>query len=202
MTTGTDTYITAFDHTLKIEGGYVHDLDDAGGETYRGIARRFHPSWPGWVVIDQARGEPGFPANLDQPGRRKALDPLVLQFYRQNFWDAWQGDRVAELSPAVAMEIFDSAVNAGVNRAVAWFQKSLNALNRNNKLYPDLVVDGSLGSTSLSAFRAYLRTDSTELLLKIMNILQGSHYIEFMTKSPVQEKYARGWFARVNITKP
>jgi hypothetical protein len=27
------------------------------------------------------------------------------------------------------------------------------------------------------------------------------HYIEYMTKSPTQEKFARGWFNRVDIKK-
>jgi len=37
------------------------------------------------------------------------------------------------------------------------------------------------------------------ILLKIMNVLQGMHYISYMNKSPVQEKYARGWFGRVSL---
>ncbi|MBW1801582.1 MAG: hypothetical protein JRJ85_12745, partial [Deltaproteobacteria bacterium] len=38
----------AFEKTTAIEGGYVFDPDDAGGETYKGISRRFNPSWGGW----------------------------------------------------------------------------------------------------------------------------------------------------------
>ena len=33
----------AFDETMGHEGGYVNDSNDAGGETYRGISRRFNP---------------------------------------------------------------------------------------------------------------------------------------------------------------
>jgi hypothetical protein len=47
----------------------------------------------------------------------------------------------------------------------------------------------------------YLKKDKPELLLKILNVFQGMHYIDFMTKSPIQEKYARGWFTRVEIEK-
>jgi len=37
------------------------------------------------------------------------------------------------------------------------------------------------------------------VLLKVMNIFQGMHYIEYMRKDPVQEKYARGWLKRVKL---
>jgi hypothetical protein len=34
-----------------------------------------------------------------------------------------------------------------------------------------------------------------------MNILQGNHYLEFMSKSPIQEKFAYGWLDRVEFLK-
>ena len=40
------------------EGGYAHLAGDAGGETYRGIARNFHPEWPGWKFIDRVKPLP------------------------------------------------------------------------------------------------------------------------------------------------
>ncbi len=45
----------AFEKTAAIEGGYVFDPDDAGGETYKGISRRFNPSWGGWDKIDEVK---------------------------------------------------------------------------------------------------------------------------------------------------
>ena len=59
---------------------------------------------------------------------------------------------------------------------------------------------GNDAAGALAALRAYLKKDKPDLLLKIMNVLQGMHYIEFMTKSPVQEKFARGWFKRVELS--
>ena len=37
---------------MKHEGGYVFDPDDSGGETYKGVARKFHSKWEGWSKID------------------------------------------------------------------------------------------------------------------------------------------------------
>jgi len=63
------------------------------------------------------------------------------------------------------------------------------------------VEDGLFGNNTLNTLRVYLAGDKDSYLIKIMNILQGMHYIEYMTKSPTQERFARGWLGRVNITK-
>lgn len=191
----------AFNSTMGHEGGYANDPIDAGGETYRGIARRFHPSWSGWAIIDSAKKDKSFPANISSGTEQITLDVLVRQFYKQNYWDNWQGNEVAALSASVASEVFDSAVNCGVQRAVSWLQTGLNVLNRNAALYLDLVVDGELGATTLGAIKTYLRNDSPVLLLKVLNVIQGAYYLEYMKKSPTQEAYARGWFNRVEVTK-
>lgn len=187
---------TAYALTMVHEGGYAKDADDLGGETYRGISRKFNPGWAGWTRIDQTKRRRGFPASL---GRDAALQAAVQAFYKQHYWDKFQGDAIP--SQPIANELFDTGVNLGIARAVEFLQRGLNVLNRNQKLYRDLVPDGLFGRKTLAAVRAYLKNDKPDLLLKIMNVLQGMHYIEFMTKSPVQEKYARGWFRRVAIEK-
>ncbi|HJW81700.1 MAG TPA: glycosyl hydrolase 108 family protein [Acidiferrobacterales bacterium] len=55
----------AFELTLAHEGGYVKDPDDRGGETYKGIARRYNPGWPGWARINKAKQQRGFPKSLE-----------------------------------------------------------------------------------------------------------------------------------------
>jgi lysozyme family protein len=184
----------AFERTLANEGGYVNDPKDAGGETYKGIARRHHPAWPGWARLDKARKAKGFPKGLAADA---ALQAEVAALYKQHYWDPFQGDAIP--AQAIANELFDSAVNLGLGRAVEFLQRALNVLNRNQALYDDLVEDGDFGPRSLAALRAYLKNDPPATLLKVLNILQGMHYIEYMNQSPIQEKFARGWFARVEI---
>jgi len=186
----------AYKPTMGHEGGYAKDADDLGGETYRGISRKFNPGWAGWAKIDKAKRQRGFPASLD---RDTTLQADVAAFYKQHYWDKFQGDAIP--SQAIAAELFDTGVNMGNARAVEFLQRGLNVLNRNEKLYDDLVPDGKFGPKSLIAVRTYLKNDAPELLLKILNVLQGMHYIDFMTQSPIQEKYARGWFKRVEIEK-
>lgn len=183
-------------HVLQAEGIYSFDPDDAGGETYRGISRRYHPSWPGWVEIDRLKKSGGVAAIRKAWDENALLRALVADFYREQFWERFQGDR---LPHDVAAEVFDTAVNTGVHRAVIWLQRAWNLLNRNGADYRDIVEDGQMGPGTLAALNAYLKKDNTAPLLKVMNILQGAHYLEYMKKSPAQEKYARGWLNRVAV---
>ena len=181
---------------MKHEGGYSNDPDDWGGETYRGISRRFHPDWPGWVIIDAAKMRDANIAKLNGE-----IDSYVRSFYRTNYWNAFAGDDVQHLSLALAIELLDTAINLGVLRAVTFLQVGLNLLNRNQVIYQDLVEDGQIGPNTLHALEVLLSLENVSTLLKILNVLQGSHYINFMRKSQKQEKYARGWFARVSLTR-
>jgi lysozyme family protein len=182
----------ALQRTLVHEGGYARDPRDRGGETYKGVARTRHPGWEGWARIDRARRARGFPGNLADDA---VLQAAVTAFYRRHFWEPLRGDVLPDQS--VAEELFDSGVNMGLTRAVEFLQRALNVLNRDGTLYADLVVDGDLGPKTLAALRAYLKKDKAELLVTILNVLQGMRYIELMTQSPIQEAFARGWFKRV-----
>jgi len=186
----------SYEITLGHEGGYSNDPVDVGGETYKGISRKYHPKWKGWVIIDESKTDSNFPECLKE---NNMLDMMVRKFYRITFWDLFWGDEIPDQE--IANELFDTGVNMGVGRSVKYLQMGLNVLNRNQKNYDDIVEDGAFGKNTMNALNEYLLIDNNSFLLKIMNILQGMHYIEYMRKSPIQEKYARGWLKRVSITK-
>lgn len=179
----------AFDQTMGNEGGYTNDPDDAGGETYRGIARNYHPSWSGWNIIDDTK------PNIDDD----EMDQYVREFYKANFWDRLRLDEFEDQD--IANEMFDTAVNMGVGRAGKFLQECLNYLNRNESLFNDLVVDGMVGPATLSALNEIMSHNDEDTLIVMLNVCQGRHYMEYMKKSPTQEKFARGWFSRVEIYK-
>jgi len=188
----------AFGKTAAIEGGYVFDPDDAGGETYKGISRRFNPSWNGWYKIDDIKRTNSRKRKFDKVFEQdEALQEEVLLFYKRAYWDKFWGDEIPVQE--VAEELFDTGVNMGVRRAVRFLQEGLNLFNRNQKNYTDILEDGLFGRNTLKALEAYLKVDEVSHLLKVMNILQGMHYIEYMRKKPEQEKYARGWLKRVKV---
>lgn len=185
----------AYQKTMVVEGGYANDPEDAGGETYRGISRRFHPTWSGWAIIDAEKlaGLNGMEKRLAE---NRLLNIAVWQFYREMFWNRFNGDSIPLQS--IAEELFDTAVNMDVTRAVEFLQEALNLLNRNEKNYPDIEVDGKIGPGTLSTLGVHLTLEkgNPKALLKVMNTLQGMHYVERMRKLPNQEKYCRGWLER------
>jgi hypothetical protein len=59
-----------------------------------------------------------------------------------------------------------------------------------------------MGNNTLQCMKKLLRKSGEEdYLYKVLNILQGQHYINIMTKSEIQEKFARGWLNRVDFVK-
>lgn len=176
------------------EGGYVNDPEDVGGETYKGIARKYHPYWPGWVSIDNLRSDSNFPKCLENLPN---LQSRVHEFFSVLYWDPILGSDIP--NQQIANEMFDTAVNMGITRAVKFLQAGLNLLNRNERVYFDIVEDGQIGPATLKALQKYLKPDQPHFLLKIMVILRGMHYINYMRKSPTQERFARGWLNRLHL---
>ncbi len=185
----------AFNKTIIIEGGYSFDPVDAGGETWHGISRRFHPNWPGWVIIDKEKTKKlDFLEVLLESNDE--LTELEKQFYRDQFWNRFMGDSIP--SQAIANELFDTAVNMGVHRAVMFLQSALNLLNRNQANYTDIIEDGVCGTVTIQRLEQCLSVEGDiPALLKLMNVLQGMHYIEYARKDPKQERFLRGWLKRV-----
>lgn len=91
----------AVDFVLKerIEGGYVNDPRDPGGETNFGISKRSYPK-----------------VNMKTLTREGAI-----AIYKRDYWDAAGCD---ELPPKVAVAVFDCAVNQGVGIAKKLLQRA------------------------------------------------------------------------------
>ncbi len=185
----------AFDETMINEGGYVHDPDDRGGETYRGVARAFHGTWPGWKIVDDLKQTfpQDFRKHLDDDAE---LQTLVKAFYREKFWDVLQGDEITDQH--LANEVFDTGVNQGTGSAAESWQEALNLLNRNGRDYPDIEVDGKVGEATRLTTKAYLARNKnrSDTLIKLLNILQGMRYVELARKTPSQRKFMHGWLTR------
>lgn len=172
--------------TLVVEGGYVNDPLDRGGETYKGISRKFHGNWEGWEIIDDYRMS-GSIAQLDKD---EDLQEMVFEFYEQNYMRPFleiPEDEIRE-------ELFDTAVNMGLGTATRFLQRALNLVNRNGKNFDDLVVDGNIGKMTMSAYSKV----NKKILLKVLNGLQFCRYKDIVENDPTQEKFFNGWMLRVN----
>lgn len=184
---------TAFNVTDQAEGKYDNDPDDRGGETYRGRSRKFNPLWLGWRIIDAMKVRKDFPACLET---NTELQRLVKESYKQIEWSGIQGDKIT--NQAIANEVYDNAVNMGVNKSVEYLQRTINILNRNQKDYPDIKVDGIMGYKTLEALKVSIKKKGATRVLNVINGFQVKHYLILMERNPQNEKWV-GWFNRVEI---
>lgn len=181
----------AHNKMLGNEGGYANNPDDAGGETYKGISRRFWPQWGGWKYVD------GVKANTVQPPERgtaayqdyvahlnrclaglAALQQLVVDFYKKNFWDKC---RLGEVNDqAVADWLYDHAVNGG-NRGVMWMQEAVG-----------VKADGVVGPQTIRAINA---VDPKALLDRVMDIAVAYRMAKVQDE-PDQRQFLHSWLER------
>jgi len=185
----------AFKITMKNEGFYSFSANDRGGETFRGIARNFHPEWAGWDIIDSLKEN-----NLlsDIPDHENfILDVLTKKFYREKYWLNRRVNLgvISQKHPKVAIELFDIAVNMGVLRAAQFVQRTVNILNKDEKLGNNLKVDGWVGAKTISEIDKYRES----YLLKLIILLKAKHYIDIVESNETQEKFIRGWINRINL---
>jgi lysozyme family protein len=184
----------AYQKTMGHEGGWANDPDDSGGETWKGIARNYHPNWSGWTIIDAlkvGRSKAQFePLLFDNRG----LQEDVWSFYKRQFWDVNKLDRVT--NQEIANEVFDTGVNMNYTIAAEFLQRALNATNRNGRDYPDIDEDGQIGSQTLGVLNSHPRPQQ---ILKLLNCQQGVRYMEICRKRPSQEKFMTSWMSRVAI---
>lgn len=93
--------------TLAYEGGWADNPKDPGGATMKGITlatyRRFFP-------------------NATKTQLRNISAENVARIYRQDYWQAVNGDTLAS---GVDLATFDAGVNSGVARAKKWLLASI-----------------------------------------------------------------------------
>lgn len=143
----------AFERVIGHEGGYVNDPADPGGETKWGISKRSYP-------------------HLDI---RSLTREDAREIYRRDFWGRLQADR---LPASVAYQLFDFAVNSGIETAVRYLQRALGVAD-----------DGIWGPRSQAAADATSETD--------MLMLLNAERLDFMTRLRNWPAHGRGWARRI-----
>jgi lysozyme family protein len=161
--------------TLIFEGDYSNNVNDAGGETYRGISRRSWPLWSGWGYVDIERSDINFPYCLD---RNLGLQGNVLDFYRVNFW---QYDGIN--NQLVANKIFDLSVNVGKVHAIKIAQGACST-----------VQDGLYGPNTENA----INSTSNGSLLTAIKQSAIQYHESIVISHPQDAVFLKGWIARDN----
>lgn len=145
---------TAFERLLGHEGAYVNDPHDPGGETKWGISKRSYPD-----------------ENIPNLTKERAKE-----LYKRDFWDRVHAD---ELDPGVVFQVFDFAVNSGVETAIRYLQRAVGVAD-----------DGHWGPKSMAAAAASSVTDT---LLRL-----NAYRLDYMTRLTNWGSYSRGWARRIS----
>jgi lysozyme family protein len=183
-------YIIAKNKTGGNESGYANNLKDRGKETYCGISRLNWPKWSGWVLIDGAKSQDGFPQDLHDRRNWKIIDSylskiprlmeLVNIFYKTNFWDTICGDLIS--SQDVANTLYDWEVNSGEGHPAKAVQTIVGAK-----------VDGDIGPNTVKKINAY--PDQVELVTYLRKA-RVAFVKNIVANDPSQEIFLNGWIDR------
>ena len=160
--------------TLPLEGGYVNNPKDPGGETNLGITMATFR-----VAAHPLLGIEPTSENL------KALTPGQAGIiYRANYWNPIHGDSLA-FQP-LANNLFDFYVNAGTH-AVTLLQNVVNTLGAS----PAVIVTGVVGAQTLASV-AQLPAHDVYAGFKQGRI---DYYTRLGVKYPT---FLKGWLRRAN----
>lgn len=142
----------AFAAVIGEEGFYSNDPEDSGGETKYGISKAAFP-------------------NID-------IKNLTLDAAKTIYFDNyWTPSKCYLLPGAIAAQVFDFAVNAGVATAAKTLQRALGVAD-----------DGEIGSATLQA--------AIQVDLKKFAIHFAVERLLHYAQQPSFPKFGKGWFTR------
>ena len=163
-------FIEIIKHILKLEGGYVCDPADRGGETNFGVSRRFANS-VGMTELDI----------------KNMTEYQAQKIYYNYFWKPIKGDSIIESGGKwVAAYVLDMHINSG--KGVLILQKALNKFLSNK-----LVEDNLIGNKTLNALASVKDTQNLKCKLIESRI---DYYIEITKRRPKNLKFLQGWTNR------
>jgi lysozyme family protein len=171
-------------HEINPDRTYSNDPADRGGATRYGITERVARRW-------------GYKGDM----RDLPLE-LAEKIARLEYWEGPGFHRIAEVSPAIAFELFEENYNMRYGFAGESLQRVLNGLNRDED-YPDLKVDGKCGSATRDALQRFIAKRGTQgeaVLLGLLNGLQAAEYLRIVESNDSQRKFLYGWATRTRST--
>lgn len=151
---------------LKAEGGRASASQEKreGGRTKFGIFEKSHPEvWEdGDVTIEEAKA-----------------------IYQLHYWQAIRGDEVNEISPKLALSMFDWAVNAGPVRSIIFLQRCLG-------------VEPAVGKFARLTMKALVQCQDVPALVEKYNQMRDQYYEKLVTSNAAKYgAYKLGWRARM-----
>lgn len=145
---------------MELEGYKSNDKLDAGGLTKYGISQKAYP-------------------DLD-------IDSLTLEQARAIYYqDYFIASKAHELPPSLACNVFDSAVNMGVSRAIRFLQRTIG-----------VDADGIFGKGTRAALERAIKYHGEGYVVLDYLSYRGAFYARLVSLKPTQFKFIRGWLRR------
>jgi lysozyme family protein len=117
-------------------------------------------------------------------GEMKALTvDQVKPFYKKQYWDRCRCD---DLPAGVDYAVFDFAVNAGTGQAAKFLQRAAGTKD-----------DGAIGPGTLAAVSNHQPNE----ILERFSEQKEAFYRGIVSRRPDQEKFLKGWLARVEAVE-
>lgn len=147
----------AFARLIGNEGGYSNNPADPGGETNWGVT----------ATVARANGYAGSMRDMPRD--------TAKTIYRARYWTPMRGD---ELPSGVAFQVFDAAVNHGVDQAAKWLQAAVGTPQ-----------DGIIGPQTLAV--------ASRIEPAVLGLLFNSARMFFYTDLSTWPSFGKGWARRV-----
>jgi lysozyme family protein len=141
---------TAFERLLGHEGGYVNHPNDPGGETNWGISKRSYPH----VDI------------------KNLTITAAKTIYLRDFWTP-----LGDTDPAIKFQVFDFAVNSGIQTAIRKLQTAVGVAD-----------DGNWGPVSAARLA---ELDKNDVLMRFI-----AQRLRFWSSLSVWPAFGKGWARR------
>ncbi len=160
-----------FDESVLVviahEGGYVNDPDDNGHATNHGITQETLSNFRGAIVTRE---------------EVKALtsDEAKL-IYKKLYWDPMMLDQVQD--PKLQTAMLDQGVLSGIRSAIGCMQIACGAIS-----------DGKMGPDTITHINSFV---DLNYLLNRFKQEMISHYTKIALAQQKDQRFVRGWIARV-----
>lgn len=180
-----------YEELIMFEGGYSNDSADSGGETYKGISRKFHPNNPIWLIIDAHKNEWNFMPFLE-------TSPELHRLVREFYYDWYTDNNIDKLyCYDIKKKLFLTQINIGTIRANRILQTCYNMLKR-----ADIISnDGIIGPKTIQALNSLRNKPNTpsikeEDLLRFYIGELYCYYKGLTERRPKDKKFFKGWIRR------
>ena len=151
------------------EGGEVNHANDPGGHTNLGVTQQ---------TLNLARQK------YPQAKLPESVSDLTTDHVYFIFWhEYWLPVKCDEMSPGLALMIFDGAINQGVSAIGKHLQRAVG-----------VVVDGIVGSKTIAAVVAYGQRDGYSRLIQAV---AAERALGYARTGGLLEHFGRGWYRRL-----